>query len=398
MALDPRISLAAQPRLVDFGKTINTFQNALLAPQQTKLAQAQLDQQIKNIPLQNQLLQQRVDTGSLGVQQNQLALQQARQQKRLSEVAVAGQRLKPLLEQAVNTGDTSQAQTFLTRRLINLQDRIKQGEDIDTNETVEALTALREGRVDDVIRDVDTAISIAQGQGLLQTPLSQRVAPTASQRDFDQFRELQEVAERTGEQSDIVAAEQFGRQAGFLSKEGQELSGFSEKEIGKATDLAQQASANINKFNDLANQIESSQFTGGVKGQFGEFLKDLTGNQNELTQLRRRFNAIKGGLVVNNLPPGAASDKDIDLALRGFPSERANKEEIASFLRGMAKIEAETQRFNNAKADYISDNGSIRGFNEFWRKTESKNISFTPTTEDATVNLIELSDEDLLSF
>lgn len=186
---------------------------------------------------------------------------------------------------------------------------------------------------------------------------------TANRKDFDYYQELK--------QSDPFAATEFGRQAGFVSKEGKELSPQVQKRLSVATDDAITAENNTAKFTNLANDIERANIGGGVAGQFSEKLKELTGEQDAVSALRREYNAIKGSQVVNNLPPGAASDKDIELAMAGFPSDRASGAQIAGFLRGIAKLQDANAKLQNFKADYISDNGTERGMLQAW-KSQSK--------------------------
>ena len=183
---------------------------------------------------------------------------------------------------------------------------------------------------------------------------------TANRKDFAYYQELK--------QSDPTSAMEFGRQAGFVSKEGKELSPQVQKRLSVAIDETVAAERNVGKFEQLATDIEKSDFTPGVAGTLGEKFKELTGEQDAISSLRREYNAIKGSQVVNNLPPGAASDKDIELAMAGFPTDRANKQQLAGFLRGLAKVQKLNAEFNGYKADYISDTGSERGMLQSWKE------------------------------
>jgi len=59
------------------------------------------------------------------------------------------------------------------------------------------------------------------------------------------------------------------------------------------------------------------------------------------------------------LPPGVATDKDIELALKGIPPENANAATLASFLRGSAKLQDIDSAINNAKTDWLSQNNGL---------------------------------------
>lgn len=196
---------------------------------------------------------------------------------------------------------------------------------------------------------------------------------TANRKDFQYYQELK--------QSDPTSAMEFGRQAGFVSKEGKELSPQAQKRLSLAIDDTVAAERNVGKFEQLASDIEASDFTPGVAGTLGEKFKELTGEQDAISNLRREYNAIKGSQVVNNLPPGAASDKDIELAMAGFPTDRANKQQLAGFLRGLAKVQKLNAEFNSFKADHISDNGSERGMLQAWKQREPGAKTSSPASQ-----------------
>lgn len=200
---------------------------------------------------------------------------------------------------------------------------------------------------------------------------------TSAQKNFEIFQSLK------GE-----AREQFGRKVGFISKEGQELSVHLQKRLSTATDEARSSRSNAAEFDGLANQFENNKVTGGLFGaKWKEAFKDLTGSQDAITSLRQRYFSIRASQVVKNLPPGSASDVDVALALSGFPSDNAGGEEIASFLRGLAKIERMNDEFSTFKAEYISEHGNERNMLKEWRsrqpssdkgKTPSSDSNLTP--------------------
>lgn len=206
--------------------------------------------------------------------------------------------------------------------------------------------------------------------------------PTAGMQDFQYFQDLKKT--------DPAGAEAFGRERGFISKEGQELSGHLQKRLSTATDDAIAAERNVGKFVGLADEIERSDLSGGVfGGKWSEIIKDVTGEQDAVSNLRREYNAIKGSQVVSNLPPGAASDKDIELALGGFPTDNASKEQLSGFLRGLSKIQQYNADFNNFKAEYISDTGNERGMLKAWKERGSSPVSAASETAPQEVTTIE---------
>lgn len=118
----------------------------------------------------------------------------------------------------------------------------------------------------------------------------------------------------------------------------------------------------------LAKDIAAVDISGGVASTTSEKFKQVLGSQEEVTDLRRRFRGFRASQAVTNLPPGVASDKDIELALSGFPAENANAETIQSFLRGQAKLARLQEGFNIVKSELISDTGGTAGLLTEWRE------------------------------
>lgn len=184
----------------------------------------------------------------------------------------------------------------------------------------------------------------------------------AAVREFEYYQQLK--------RENPEEADAYGRAKGYISKEGKELSSHLQKRLSVATDDAIKAEGEVSRLSNLASEIEASDISGGLLGAtWKEAAKEITGNQDADSELRRQFNAIKASQVVNNLPPGAASDTDIALALSGFPSDKANKQQITGFLRGLSKLQEQNARFNNFKADYIAQNGHERGMLKAWKES-----------------------------
>lgn len=207
-------------------------------------------------------------------------------------------------------------------------------------------------------RDPEAARAFGMAKGYVET--GRDAAPTTEQRNWKEYQRLKK--------ENPEEAKQYGQAAGFISKEGRELSVAMQKRLSDATDTAVKAGADVVKYNDLASQIDDASIEGGWSGRAGEFLKEVTGNQDFKTELRRDYYAIRGAEVVNNLPPGAASDADIAMAMAGFPNENASGEQIASFLRGLAKIKKFDKQYNEFKANYLSENGTERGMLNAWKE------------------------------
>jgi hypothetical protein len=110
---------------------------------------------------------------------------------------------------------------------------------------------------------------------------------------------------------------------------------------------------------NLANQLDKSGAGYGAFSSASEWLKKTTGNQDAMTQMRQEYTRIRSSQVSKMLPPGAASDKDVALAMAGFPPDTADAATMASFLQGMSKLSTYTAVTENAKAEWVNSVGHL---------------------------------------
>ena len=117
----------------------------------------------------------------------------------------------------------------------------------------------------------------------------------------------------------------------------------------------------------LASDFESLNVGGGLSSTVTETFKDILGSQDEVTAARKGFNSLRSSQAISNLPAGPASDKDIALALSGFPKENANASQVLGFLRGQSKLARIDEKYNEFKAEFISSNNSVKGLIPAWK-------------------------------
>jgi len=177
-----------------------------------------------------------------------------------------------------------------------------------------------------------------------------------------QFEQLQEL-KKTGTPEEIA---EFRSIIGL--DKPVKLSSTAETALNKAQESSFTAGSAVRKMELLAKDISKIDIGGGVGAGWSETFKNILGSQDEVSNLRREFRSIRSSQAVRNLPPGVASDKDIALALSGFPREDAPATEIMSFLNGQAKLAKMEVAFNDFKGDYISTHKGISGFGKAWRK------------------------------
>lgn len=227
-----------------------------------------------------------------------------------------------------------------------------------------APTSVQEQQYYQQLLKTDPAAAEAYGRkaGFIETGREQ--AKTEAERNLERYKLLKE--------QDPKLAKQFGQQVGLVSREGKELSANAQKRLSTFIDSSVESGRLEQKYMTLADEFSKSGIQGGflgVGGTWRETLKDVSGEQDAITSLRKEFLKVRGSEVVSNLPPGAASDADVALALAGFPTERSNGEQVASFLRGIAKLKGFEKRFNEFKANYISENGTERGMLQAWKES-----------------------------
>jgi hypothetical protein len=132
------------------------------------------------------------------------------------------------------------------------------------------------------------------------------------------------------------------------------------KDINTAAVAAGTAKQQAAQFNSLATRLQEAGGGFGVLSRANEWFRGATGNQDYVTQLRQEFTRLRNSAAVQSLPPGPATDKDIALVLEGFPAATADANTMASFLRGMAKLQDITAATENARVDWLSNNrGSL---------------------------------------
>lgn len=137
------------------------------------------------------------------------------------------------------------------------------------------------------------------------------------------------------------------------------LDGEAKKIVNDSTIAAVAADQSSANMLDLANRLEQSGAGSGSLAKGHELYKSITGNQDAITGLRQEYVRLRSTQTMKLLPPGPASDKDIQLALKGFPDETTDPKVMASFIRGMAKLQQYDSVLNTAKAEWVNSVGHL---------------------------------------
>lgn len=145
-----------------------------------------------------------------------------------------------------------------------------------------------------------------------------------------------------------------------IQKNVNELPADTRKLVNESAVAAAASKQAAGQYNDLAKRLEAAGGGYGAASSFSDFATKTFGINAPLTQLRQEYTRIRNSAAIKSLPPGVATDKDIELALKGIPPENADARTMASFLRGLAKMQDIDSSIANAKTDWLaSNNGTL---------------------------------------
>ena len=316
------------------------------------------------------------------------------------------------VQQHLQSGNIPTARATLINRLQAIK---KLGG--DPSDTMGVLQKVESGDIPGALQDVSTVVSFAQANGLLKVPKSAMpkteiingqavtIDPSgkATAAPIEGFTAPQPKAQlpktqivdgqvvtidpTTGQataapvqgfqkdRSDInlrmrdqrLRERQLQLQEQSEARQTNKLSSGLEKALLDSQDQTVKSQQKSNKFDVLANDYERLKIEGGLKSTMTESLKAVLGSQDAVSEFKRQVNEVRMSEAMKMLPPGAASDADIKLVLSSQPKENASPEQIASYLRGAAKVSRFEAGFHQFKADFISNRSTGKGLNQAWR-------------------------------
>lgn len=150
-----------------------------------------------------------------------------------------------------------------------------------------------------------------------------------------------------------------------------------EKRLFDVNDKALDARRNSNQYANLAERLEKSDMSSGFAAGWSEWAKKVTGSEDGDTLLRKKAIQLRNNAAIQNLPPGVASDKDIEIVMSGFLSDNANPQTVAQYMRGLAKLESYMADYHEFEAEYLSEDPKRgpRGMNEAWRNRNAEPVA-----------------------
>jgi hypothetical protein len=164
-----------------------------------------------------------------------------------------------------------------------------------------------------------------------------------------------------------LAAETLEIEREKLKNSSRKLTDADNKRIADAEEAAGTFGSASRSATAQALRFETEKPTGGFRGSAYEGFKNFFGTQDDVSALKTAFTEVVNTNIINSLPPGVASDKDIAMAMSGFPNKDWSHTQIAQWLRGRAKLTAFAAEKEKLKSQYLNDNrGNLSGFTNMW--------------------------------
>ena len=194
------------------------------------------------------------------------------------------------------------------------------------------------------------------GERMLRNILTARGAPTAERRATAELI----GAEATAGVAPVVAGAGAAQAVANAQNAGNPpLSDAATVRVNDAFTASDAARTRAGQLTELNDKITAAvrDDIAGSGGQIGRAYRTLfegVGGATEYARLLREFTRLRNAEVVRALPPGPATDRDIQLISRGFPGENGSTEEIQQFLSAasrMATYEADYNRFRGMFMD-----------------------------------------------
>lgn len=131
-----------------------------------------------------------------------------------------------------------------------------------------------------------------------------------------------------------------------------------EKSIEKSVNDSAASTNSADSMAALAQQFRQEKPTTGLFGNASNMFAKVTGTDTALRDLRIRQNALVNNQVLKFLPPGPATDRDVEIVRQGAPTDMDNPEVVARWLDAMSNLERRSAQFNDFKAEWMSANGN----------------------------------------
>lgn len=303
----------------------------------------QFAQGLQGMQAQRQAMQRQQQQSDI----QEFEFQDAREKARAQSVFKGALEIQPMLSQ----GDTVGALKTLSRRKEALDTA-----GIDSSDTQEMIDIIDKGNINEALSLSNQMIDFGVRMGL----------------DPTQAIGLERERVKTAQAQQLTREEELALEKEKFEAGKGKLSSFMTKALDASQTQAIQSARNADEYMILVGDIENlesqvGEIGGGSATTVYEAVKQASGNQDAVSEIRTRYRAVRLGEGLKNLPPGPATDKDVEEAFKGVPPENASGERMKSFLRGVAKLEFLNSEFNKLKSRIIEEQGNTRGLIDEWK-------------------------------
>lgn len=177
-----------------------------------------------------------------------------------------------------------------------------------------------------------------RGQNMTASTAAQRLA-------FDQGKfaiKMREAAEKADQ----------------LKVQAPKLSVNMEKALDSAVGDAATSRSSAASMEELASRWETEKPTSGIFGSAQSTWSKMTGSDTGLRDLRIRTSQFLNSQALKYLPPGPATDRDVELAREGVPTNMDDPKLVSNWLKAQARNENRAAAFNDFRAEWISAQGN----------------------------------------
>jgi hypothetical protein len=139
------------------------------------------------------------------------------------------------------------------------------------------------------------------------------------------------------------------------------------KSWDEGTQRARESEARANKYAGVVDKLQSTPMKAGFEGTAEEWVLRQLGKRDEPNYLRTEVVGIKNHEAIELLPPGVASDRDIEIVMRGVPPDNASNEEMIRWVQAAAEAQKIIAEWEDMRAEYIIT-GRAAEFQDAWKE------------------------------
>ena len=140
------------------------------------------------------------------------------------------------------------------------------------------------------------------------------------------------------------------------------------------TDFGDQKQARITEMRGTSEAIrrikgiDDEDWTSGLLGKIEGFGKEIFGEEDPESWAKRAAAQVAQIEALKLLPPGPATDRDVQIVLQNVPNKDSNKETWIEYLETVQKVQQSAYLYAKEKGDYIGRNGrrGFAGFEKYW--------------------------------